>query len=300
MQYIDGIENYRGTGKSAVTFGKFDGLHKGHQKLINKVQELGAVHDIKSIVCSFDMNRKDILMTKDERKNHLQGQVDYLVRGVFSEAFRKMSAEDFIRVIVKDRFNADYVVVGTDFRFGYRKSGDIGMLKYYSDLYEYEPIIVYKECYGENDISSTYIKELLKRGRINYANVLLGYNFGITGVIKPGKELGRTLGYPTFNVEWPKDKIVPPKGVYFTRTMIDGIWYNGISNIGVKPTVSEEEELLVKTHLFGYSGNAYGKLIKLELLKFHREELKFASKIDLQSCVTQDMLAGKEYFGIEE
>lgn len=298
MQYIDGIENYRDTGKSVVTFGKFDGLHKGHQKLINKVQEISAIYQIKSIVCSFDMSRQGILMTKDERQRHLQGQVDYLVRGVFTDSFRRMSAEDFIRVIVKNRFNADYVVVGADFHFGYGKMGDRRMLEYYSDRYDYKPIILYKECYGEHSISSTYIKDNIRRGNIRLANVMLGYNFNITGMIKPGKQYGRMLKYPTFNLEWPSEKVMPPKGVYFTHTMVDGIWYNGISSIGTKPTVSDENELLVKTHLFGYSGNAYGKTVKVEFLQFHREEKKFPSISALRECVAQDIAQAKLYFGI--
>jgi len=297
MQYIDGIENYRDTKKSVVTFGKFDGLHKGHQKLINKVQELADMYNLNSIVCYFDMNRKDILMTKEDRQFHLEGQVDYLVRGVFTDAFRRMSAEDFIRVIVKDRFNADYVVVGADFHFGYGKMGDRRMLNYYSDRYEYKPIILYKECYGEHSISSTYVKDNIRRGNVRLANVMLGYNFGITGVIKPGTQQGRMLECPTFNLDWPENKIMPPKGVYFTRTMIDGVWYNGVSNIGTKPTISEEEEIIVKTHLFGYSGNAYGKTVRLELLQFHREEIKFPNVKDLRECVTYDILYAKKFFG---
>jgi len=298
MQYIDGIENYRDTERSVVTFGKFDGLHKGHQKLVNKVQELSGIYQIKSIVCSFDMNRKDILMTREERQYHLQGQVDYLVRGVFTESFRRMSAEDFIRVIVKDRFNADYVVVGADFHFGYGKMGDRRMLDYYSDRYDYKPIILYKECYGEHSISSTYIKENIRKGNLRLANVMLGYNFSVTGMIKPGRQFERTLEYPTFNLEWPVNKIMLPNGVYFTRTMVDGIWYNGISNIGTKPTISDEDEILVKTHLFGYSGNAYGKTVKVEFLQFHREEIKFPNVLELQECVTYDILYAKKYFGI--
>ena len=299
MQYIDGIENYRGTARTAVTFGKFDGLHKGHQKLINKVQELAEIHEIKSIVCSFDMNRQEVLMTKEERQNHLQGQVDYLVRGVFTDSFRHMSAEDFIRIIVKNRFCADYVVVGADFHFGYRKTGDVKMLQYFSDSYRYKPIIVYKECYGENSISSTYIKENIKRGKLRLANILLGYNYSISGTVKAGTQLGRTLSYPTFNIEWPEEKLLPPMGVYFTRTLLDGIWYNGISNLGVKPTLSEENELLLKTHLFGYRGNAYGKKVKVELLQLHREEIKFRNIEELQTCVSQDIIHARTYFGME-
>ena len=300
MQYIDGIENYRGTARTAVTFGKFDGLHKGHQKLINKVQELGEIYQVKSIVCSFDMNRREVLMTREERQNRLQGQVDYLVRGVFTDPFRRMSAEDFIKIIVKNRFCADYVVVGADFHFGYRKTGDIKMLKYFADIYNYKPIIIYKECYGENSISSTHIKDNIRRGNMRLANILLGYNYSVTGNVKAGTQLRRTLSYPTFNIEWPEEKLLPPMGVYFTRTLLDGIWYNGISSLGVKPTLSENNELLLKTHLFGYRGNAYGKKVKVEFLELHRIEKKFRNIEELQTCVSQDIISAKRYFGIVE
>ena len=282
MQYIDGIENYRDTGKSVVTFGKFDGFHKGHQKLINKVQELSAINNLKSIVCYFDMNRKDVLMTREDRQYHLQGKVDYLVRGVFTDAFRRMSAEDFIRVIVQDRFNAEYVVVGADFHFGYGKLGDRRMLNYYSDRYDYKPIILYKECYGEHSISSTYVKDNIRKGNVQLANVMLGYNYGIAGVIKPGTQLGRMLECPTFNLEWPENKIKLPNGVYFTRTMID------------------ESDVVVKTHLFGYSGNAYGKTVRLEILQSHREEIKFPNVKELKECVAYDILYAKKFFGIQK
>ena len=152
MQYINGLAAFSGTGRSAVTLGKFDGLHRGHQKLVERVTEYSRMDGINSIVCSFDMEplyRRlerpyQVLMTKAERQMHLEDQVDYLVDCPFTETFSQMSAEDFIRDVLAGLFHADYVVVGTDFHFGHQKRGDIHMLAAYQDQYNYQLEVVDK------------------------------------------------------------------------------------------------------------------------------------------------------------
>ena len=136
MHYIKGLDHYTFEGKTAVTFGKFDGLHCGHGRLIRKVKELGEKEDAASVVCAFDMNQSNVLMTKEERELHLENEVDYLVDCPFTKEFRELSAEVFIRDIIKGVFHADFVVVGTDFQFGYGKRGDIHMLAAYERQYE--------------------------------------------------------------------------------------------------------------------------------------------------------------------
>lgn len=300
MQYIKGLEKYQDLGRSAVTFGKFDGLHRGHQKLTEKVREFAQREQINSVVCAFDMDFKEQLMTNAERREHLEGQVDYLVSCPFSREFREMHAEEFIREIIKGIFHAEYVVVGTDFRFGYGQAGDALMLQEYAAKYGYETVVIEKERQNGREISSTYIRESMREGKIGLANIMLGYNYGITGVVEYGKQLGRTLGFPTFNVFWPEKKIVPPKGVYLTRTFAEGRWYNSISNVGVKPTVTDEDKVLIESFLFGYEGNAYGKNVTVELLEFRRPEQKFESIKAMKKCIDRDIAYGKSYFGIEK
>lgn len=306
MQYIKWLADYKGSGRTAVTFGKFDGLHRGHQKLISKVHELGEKEHISSVVCAFDMTplwkEKNIvpqlLMVGEERYEHVKTDVDYLIECPFTESFRQVSAEDFIEKIIHQLFHAKYVVVGTDFNFGCEKRGDVKMLAEYADKYDYQLIVIEKERYKDRIISSTYVKEVVKEGDVGLAETLLGYPYTVEGVVEHGKKLGRTLGFPTLNIAWPKNKLVPAHGVYLCRAQIDGEEYPGIANIGIKPTVTEEKRLLIESFLFGYSGNAYGKSAKIELVEFRRPECKFAGVKELKEQIDGDIARGKEYFGI--
>ncbi len=299
MQYIKGLNKYTDSGRSAVTFGKFDGLHCGHQELVRTVRELSEKEDVSSVVCAFDMHQKNVLMTKEERLLHLENEVDYLVDCAFTKEFMEISAEDFIRNIVRDVFHAKYVVVGTDFRFGYGKRGDIHMLAEYEKQYGYELIVIEKKRYHGRIISSTYIKEMLGSGAVADAEKMLGYGYGISGIVEQGRKLGRTLGFPTINILWQEEKLVPPKGVYLCRTYIDGRGYDGIANIGVKPTVSDDGRVRIESFLFGYSADAYGKDVMIELIEYVRPEQKFSGKKELKEKVDRDIAYGRKYFGIE-
>lgn len=306
MQYVKELSDYAGSKKSAVTFGKFDGLHRGHQKLIEKVRELSKKGEIHSIVCSFDMRplwkskgiTPQMLMANEERYEHLEGRVDYLVECPFTEEFSQKSAEDFIRDVICDIFHASYVVVGTDFRFGHNKRGDVQMLETYARQYGYELFVIEKERYEGRIISSSYIKEVLKEGNAGLASILLGYPYEVEGIVEYGSQLGRTLGFPTMNVLWPSEKIVPPYGVYFCNVFLDGKKYQGISNVGIKPTVTDEKRLLIESFLFGYAGEAYGKKVIIELLEFRRPEQKFDGIAELKSGIDQDISCARQYFGM--
>lgn len=306
MQYIRELAEYNGNGRAAVTFGKFDGLHRGHQMLVTKVRELGKQENINSIVCSFDMRplwkekgiAPELLMVGKERQERVKDEVDYLIECPFTESFRQKSAEDFIQEIIHDLFRAKYIVVGTDFTFGCEKRGDVHMLAEYADQYDYELIVIEKERYHDRIISSTYVKEVVKEGDVGLAETLLGYPFEVEGTVEHGRQLGRTLGFPTLNVAWPEGKIVPAHGVYFCKIDIEGKTYPGIANVGIKPTVTEEKKLLIEAFLFGYSGNAYGEKVRINLKKFRRPEQKFDGIDALKRQIDKDIAKGMEYFGI--
>lgn len=307
MRYVKWLSHYTDSRESAVTFGKFDGLHLGHQKLIQKVQELKREKHVISLVCAFDMRplwranhlHKERLMTGRERIHHLDGEVDYLLECPFTEKFRNITAENFIKDVICNRFHAKYVVVGTDFHFGKDQGGDIHMLEEYSEKYGYELVVVDKEEYNGHVISSTYIRDVLKQGNVSLTNYLLGYPFEINGRVERGRQLGRNLGFPTLNVAWPEYKLVPPKGVYISEITLDGIKYAGISNIGVRPTVAKDNKVVLESFLFHFGEDAYGKKVKVELLKFTRPEQKFNSVEEMKACVDRDILYAKKYFGIE-
>ncbi len=295
MQYIRELEEYQGKGRTAVTLGKFDGLHRGHQKLVARICARAVWEELESVVFAFDMDRSS-LMTNEERRDHLEGAVDYLIDCPFTKEIREMEAEVFIRRILVDKLHAAYIAVGTDFRFGHEKRGDVHMLAEYAQQYGYELEVVEKEQHEGREISSTYIKEALRAGNVELARTLLGYRYGCEGTVEHGRRLGRTLGFPTINVAPSKHKILPRFGVYACRVMIDGVWYNGIGNVGCKPTVSDEERPLTEVYVFGYNDDAYGKHAEIEFCAFERPETAFSSVQELKGQVDKDIEFGEEYF----
>ena len=181
MQYIKGMQFYQNDKKTAITLGKFDGLHRGHETLIERVIEHQKNDGVDSVVFAFDMaplyekikKKKESLITNEERAGRLFGRVDYLVECPFVEAVSKIEAETFIKEILVKQFHAKYIVVGTDFHFGYQKKGDYHMLQQYSGEYGYEVEVIEKKCYEDREISSTYIKEEVKKGNIKLVTQLL-------------------------------------------------------------------------------------------------------------------------------
>ena len=174
--------------------GKFDGLHRGHQKLVDKIREY-ASDECDSVLCAFDMHREAI-MTNRERRERLDGKIDWLIDCPFTEQLRNMEAEDFIRDILCGKLNAAHVVVGNDFAFGHEKRGSVAMLEKYASEYGYTVDVVEKERYQDMIISSTYIRDALAQGDVQLAERLLGYSYELTGPVRHGKQLGRTLGFP--------------------------------------------------------------------------------------------------------
>ena len=294
MKYITGIGSYHGTKKTAVTMGKFDGLHRGHQKLVDKIRSY-ATDECDSVLCAFDMHR-DAIMTNRERREHLEGKIDWLIDCPFTETLRNMEAEDFIRDILCAGLNAAHIVVGRDFVFGHNKRGSVEMLERYAPRYGYTVDVVEKERYGDMIISSTYIRDALAQGDVRLAEQLLGYPYELTGPVRHGKQLGRTLGFPTMNVEPEAQKILPRYGVYACRVKIDGEWYNGVGNAGVKPTVTDERRRLFEVYVYGYEGDAYGKEVTVRFCGFERPEVKFGSVEELREQVMKDMQYGLDFF----
>ena len=186
MQYVKGIEGYHAKRPSAITLGKFDGLHRGHELLVERVIYHQECDDVDGIVFAFDMGplfaklnkEPDFLLSSKEKAERLDGRIDYFVDCPFEDCISSMSAEDFIKQVLVGTFQAKFIVVGKDFRFGYQKKGDYRMLQEYSETYGYQVEVFDKILYEGREISSTFIKEELKKGNSKLVNELLGYEYG--------------------------------------------------------------------------------------------------------------------------
>ena len=298
MDYIEGLDAYTGTGKTAVMLGKFDGFHLGHQKILNKAKEYESA-DCRTVVCAFDMHQPG-LMTAAERRAFLEDRADVLVSCPFTQKLKEMEAEDFIRQILAEKFHAAHLIVGTDCSFGHNRRGNAATLEEKGPAAGFTVDVVKKECYCGREISSTYIRELLEAGDLALANRLLGYTYAVSGRVEHGKRLGRRLGFPTMNVVPDEMKIMPHYGVYACRVKVDGRWHPAIGNVGVKPTVTAENRCLLEVYLYDYNGDAYEKETTVQLLKFVRPEQKFADVEALKKRVLSDMEQVKGYFSAEK
>ena len=296
MRYIQGTTEFLIQENTAVTLGKFDGVHKGHQKLIHQILD-SKKNGLQSVVFTMNPGKKTLLLTEEEQKEILARQgVDYVVRCPFIPQISHMKPEAFIDQILIRQLHAKQIVVGTDFRFGYQREGDCELLKKLQKQYGYCLKVEEKERRGEREISSSYIREALHAGDIELTNELLGYPFPIIGEVKHGMRIGRTLGIPTMNLVLSEEKLLPPNGVYISKTVIDKKTYPGITNIGIKPTVGGTAFRGAETYLFNFNQDLYGKQIEIQLYKYVRPEKKFCSLEELKERMKIDISVGKEYF----
>lgn len=306
MQIITGTREFHIEEPTVVTIGKFDGRHKGHQKLLREMLHIQETEGLKAAVFTFDMapmsvvsgSVQTVITTNQERQNKMAKMgMDYLVEYPFDKEVAKMSPEDFVRHILVEQMNAKVILVGTDCSFGYKGAGDAALLRKLSEVYGYRAVIIEKEQDSHRDISSTYVREELELGNIEKANELLGEPYAIHGIVVHGNHIGGPrLGFPTANILPPPEKHLPPFGVYVSQVVVDGVTYPGISNIGRKPTVEGESPVGVETYIMGLDRDIYGKMIEVQLLHFKRPEEKFASLEQLKAQIEEDKQFAVQYF----
>jgi riboflavin kinase/FMN adenylyltransferase len=298
MIYKDNTIDFCSAEPSAVTLGKFDGLHRGHQKLIGEVQSLQK-KGLYGIVFSIAPDHAPVLLTAEEKRSRVEAYgMDMMVRCPFVQEVLSMEPEAFVAEILVRRLNAKYVVVGTDFRFGHNRSGDVGTLQALQEKYGYQVRVIDKLCYHRREISSTYVREVLARGEMELVNRLLGYEYPVRGVVRHGRQLGRSIGMPTINLIPEERKLLPPQGVYFSRVSCGGHEHTGVTNVGYKPTV-DGSFLGVETYLYDVNENLYGCDTEVRLLHYSRPEQKFDSVESLKRQMQRDIQAGRDYFRTE-
>lgn len=306
MQVITGTREFQIEEPTAVTIGKFDGRHKGHQKLLREMLCFKERQGLKAAVFTFDMapagvmagRVQTVITTNQERRNKMAKMgIDYLVEYPFDQNTAHMSPEEFVSEVLVRRMHAKAVVVGTDCSFGYKGKGNAQLLKEISESCGFEAVIIEKEQDDHRDISSTYVREELDQGNIEKANELLGEPYAIHGVVVHGNHIGGAiLGFPTANILPPPEKHLPPFGVYVSQVLVDGALYRGVTNIGKKPTVEGESPVGVETFIMGLEANLYGKEIEVQLLNFERPEQKFSSLEELKERIEKDKEYAAAYF----
>ncbi len=282
--------------QTAVTIGKFDGVHLGHRKLLEAVlQEKGKGYAacVVAFSTNVDMERNAIYTKEEQRRLCDSMGVDVLAEYPLDETLREMSAEQFVSEILCGRLQAKVIVAGEDFRFGKNRGGDVALLQRLEKRYGYRTVCIPKVTEDRIRISSTGIRKLLAEGNITEANGMLGRPYAVFGEVLHGKKLGRTLGFPTMNLIPPTEKLLPAYGVYVTKTKVDGLWYAGITNIGLRPTVDSDKRVSVETHLFEYEGDLYGKQVEVQFLQFLRPERKFAGVEALKAAMDEDLKNAK-------
>lgn len=282
------------SGGSAVTLGKFDGVHLGHQKLLQKVMEKSRT-ELSSVVFAIEISSSGILSHEERALFLEQLGIDVLIECPFTKQISGMSAEDFVSRILRDILNAAYVAVGTDYHFGRKRLGDSNMLTALAPENGFEAEIVEKERYLDLEISSSRVRDSLKAGDMELTNHLLGRNYPILGTILHGRHIGTSLGMPTVNLIPPQEKLLPPDGVYASFSYLpDGRIFRGITNIGLKPTVGADFRG-VETNLMDFDEDLYGTRIRTDLVHFLRPERKFDSLNALREQVGRDKEAALSY-----
>ena len=285
MEIYNDINDYKSSTPSSVTIGKFDGLHLGHQGLLESVTEDPS---LKSIVLSFDIFPVYMLSAPEKMQMLMEKGVDASITTGFTAEFMQTTAKDFIKNYIVKKLHAEKISVGRDFRFGYGREGNADMLIACSGKYGFSVNVIDDVYYGGEVIRSSWIRRELKDGNISMVNKLLGYRYFITGEIVHGQELGRTLGFPTTNMIPLKDKLLPKFGGYVSKSIFDDREFYGVTNIGIKPTVGGEIPG-VETYLLDCNEDLYGKTQKVELIDFIRSETKFEDIGQLKNQLNKDI-----------
>lgn len=307
MICFEKIEQFHISEPTAITIGKFDGLHRGHEELIRRLLDKRK-QGLKAVAFTFDIPPKKLtdgdylqLLSTNEEKQALFAErgMDYLLRCPFTPQVMSMEPEKFVEWIVHE-LNVKSIVVGEDCGFGHKRRGDCRLLAQLAPEYGYELEVVKKIQFDGRDISSTYIREEILKGNMETAAMLLGHPYSIDGTVETGNQIGRTIGIPTANIEAEPDKLLPPFGVYAASIDIRGERYYGIADIGRKPTIKpkhgDQNPIGVEMHILHFDQDIYCEPVRISFHAFERPEVKFDSISDLQAQIKRDIVFSEQFF----
>ena len=305
MKIYQSISDFFCNKKTIITIGTFDGVHIGHKKILEKITQHSNQNKFESIVLTFFPHPRIVLQTGLDMKqlNTINEKVslirnvgvDNLVIHPFDKAFSQLTAEDFVKQVLVDKFNIHKIIIGHDHRFGKNRTANINDLISFGKKYDFEVEQITAEEIEEVAISSTKIRNALLEGNIKLANQYLGYNYTINGIVIKGNQLGRTIGFPTANIEIKEDyKLIPLNGVYIVKALINNQIVFGMMNIGTKPTVGGISQS-IEVHLFDFKDDIYDKTIEISFLERIRDEQKFESIELLKKQLSDDKLQSLKF-----
>lgn len=282
----------------------FDGVHLGHKSIVDELIKVGSENNLETAVLTFwphprfvfNPNENLKLLNTLEEKQFLLEKcgIDTLFLKEFDEEFRNLTGEEFVRQILVDKLNIKYLIIGYDHSFGKNKSGNFELLQKLSGELGFEVERMEAINIHENNISSTKVRNALLAGNIKEANEMLGYSYSVSGTVVHGKKLGRTIGYPTANIETDPIKLLPKKGAYIVEVFIKGEQYKGMLSIGTNPTVNGEK-LTVEVYILDFKGDIYDEKITVAFRDFLHDEIKFEGLEKLIERLDEDKRLTEEF-----
>lgn len=306
MKIYSSYKEFQSTNNSVLTLGTFDGVHIGHQSILKKVIDSTDKNKYESVVLTFFPHPRMVLekdhniklldtITEKAKKLEVLG-IQHLIIQEFTKEFSNLSAEEFVRDVLVEHLHVKKIIIGYDHRFGKNRSADIHDLINYSNRYKFDVEQITAQEINEVSISSTKIRKALLEGDILTANKYLDSAFCLTGTVVKGKQLGRTIGFPTANLVLAEDyKLIPKRGSYIVSTIINGKEVRGMMNIGINPTINSNNNQTLEVHLIDYQGDLYDQTITIKFLDYLRDEKKFDSIEALKQQLQTDYQTAKNY-----
>lgn len=300
MTIYNNINEFSSTDNTILTIGTFDGVHLGHQKVLERLTNSAKENNLESTVLTFFPHPRTILnpnkplklinSVKERTELLNRSKVDNLIIHPFDKNFSELDPEKYVFEILVKKLKAKIILIGYDHKFGKNRTADITDLKIYGKKYGFKVIEIKAEEISNIAISSTKIRKAISEGNISTAKKYLGYDFSLSGKIVHGKSIGRTLGFPTANIEVKEEyKLLPKNGVYLIQSVINHNKYFGMMNIGIKPTIKESSKT-IEVNFFDFEGDLYDKNIEVNIKKFIRDEIKFDSLELLKSQILKDKI----------
>lgn len=288
--------------KTAAAIGKFDGIHMGHRKLLGEI--LSRKQDgMSACVFTFDpapavffkaQDARELTVKEEKRLLFERMGVDILVEFPLNHVTAGMPPEEFVSQVLARRMNVGFLAAGRDLSFGAGGAGNAELLRRMGSKLGFNVEIIDKVCLKDREVSSTYVRSQVEEGNMELAAQLLGMPYMVAGRVVRGKQIGRTLGFPTVNIIPGPDKLLPPAGVYYSTVCCKDRMFRAISNVGYKPTVTSERIMGVESFLYDYDGDMYDAFIEVYLHSFRRPERHFETVEDLRRQLDEDIRAGRQ------